>query len=230
VRLARIGPDGAFFNTPYNKETPMPELSDGYRSMLALAADLLRRLDETFERPEDWIDDDGAITAEGIVLIDELDAHLHPVWQREIGFWLRERFPNIQFIVATHSPFIPQAADEGAIFVLRPQAPEMNVVGLYQDEPSVSGWRVEQILHALFNLVETRDPETERKMRRHAELQARAAAGNLWENKELADLDVWLKTHLSPPGDTVEEMSRYRDIQRQVETLTQRLKGSGDHA
>lgn len=65
VELSRIDPDGAFFDTLYRAATAMPDLSDGYRSMLALAADLLRRLDETFERVEDWIGDDGKITAEG---------------------------------------------------------------------------------------------------------------------------------------------------------------------
>ena len=48
---------------------------------------------------------------EGVILIDEIDAHLHPAWQKRIGFWLKAHFPNIQFIVTTHSPFICQAAD-----------------------------------------------------------------------------------------------------------------------
>jgi energy-coupling factor transporter ATP-binding protein EcfA2 len=230
VRLARIGPDGVFFDTPYSRETLMPELSDGYQAMLALATDLLRRLDETFERVEDWINADGQIIAEGVVLIDELDAHLHPVWQREIGFWLKERFPNMQFIVATHSPFIPQAADADAIFVLRQQTPEGDRVAAYRDQPSVLGWRVEQILHALFNLAETRDPETERKMRRYAELQARIAAGSLWDRAELNGLIAWLDAHLSPPGDTLEEMRKYRDIQRQVEAFLQSRQESSSDA
>jgi predicted ATP-binding protein involved in virulence len=198
--------------------------------MLALATDLLRRLDETFERVEDWINADGQIIAEGVVLIDELDAHLHPVWQREIGFWLKERFPNMQFIVATHSPFIPQAADADAIFVLRQQTPEGDRVAAYRDQPSVLGWRVEQILHALFNLAETRDPETERKMRRYAELQARIAAGSLWDRAELNGLIAWLDAHLSPPGDTLEEMRKYRDIQRQVEAFLQSRQESSSDA
>ena len=49
------------------------------------------------------------------MLIDEIDAHLHIAWQKRIGFWLKEHFPNIQFIVMTHSPFVCQAANrEGA--------------------------------------------------------------------------------------------------------------------
>jgi energy-coupling factor transporter ATP-binding protein EcfA2 len=221
VELSRIGPDGAFFDTPYRTGTAMPDLSDGYRSMLALAADLLRRLDETYERVEDWISDDGKITAEGVVLIDELDAHLHPVWQRQIGFWLPEQFPKLQFIVATHSPFIPQAADLNALWVLRSDAMAPDVVSAYQDVPSVKGWRADQILNALFSVSELRDPETEGKLRRHAELQARQASGplNLSEANELSELAKWLSEHLSPPGDTSEQMAKYSAIKKQVDAF-----------
>jgi energy-coupling factor transporter ATP-binding protein EcfA2 len=232
VELSRIGPDGAFFDTPYRTDTAMPDLSDGYRSMLALAADLLRRLDETFERVEDWIDDDGRITAEGVVLIDELDAHLHPVWQRQIGFWLPEQFPKLQFIVATHSPFIPQAADANALWVLRSDPMVPDVVSAYQNIPSVKGWRADQILNALFSLSELRDPETERKMRRHAELQARQASGrlNLSEASELSELSRWLSEHLSPPGDTPEEMAKYSAIKKQLDVFLASNRKSGVHA
>src|SRR5690606_18158021 len=58
------------------------------------------------------------ITRSGVVLIDEIDAHLHPEWQREIGFWLKRHFPRIQFLVTTHSPLVCQAADPGGLFRL----------------------------------------------------------------------------------------------------------------
>ena len=232
VALSRIGPDGAFFDTPYRTDTAMPDLSDGYRSMLALAADLLRRLDETYDRVEDWISEDGKITVEGVVLIDELDAHLHPVWQRQIGFWLPEQFPKLQFIVATHSPFIPQAADTNALWVLRSDAMTPDIVSAYQDFPSVKGWRADQILNALFSLSELRDPETERKMRRHAELQARQASGllNLSEASELSELAKWLSEHLSPPGDTPEEMTKYAAIKKQMDAFLSSSRKPGAHA
>ena len=51
-------------------------------------------------------------------MIDEVDAHLHPTWQRRIGLWFREHFPNIQFIVTTHSPLVCQAAEHGTVFRL----------------------------------------------------------------------------------------------------------------
>jgi hypothetical protein len=85
-------------------ETSFQDLSDGYRSMLALSVDLLRWLTQAF--PEA----DKPLECPGVVVVDELDAHLHPDWQRRIGHWLRQKFPNIQFIVATHSPFLAQVA------------------------------------------------------------------------------------------------------------------------
>jgi hypothetical protein len=54
----------------------------------------------------------------GVILVDEIDAHLHPTWQRRIGLWFREHFPRIQFIVTTHSPLVCQAADIGSVFRL----------------------------------------------------------------------------------------------------------------
>ena len=57
--------------------------------------------------------------APAVVLIDDVEAHLHPVWQRRIGLWLTRRFPRAQFIVATHSPYVCQAADPGRLIRLR---------------------------------------------------------------------------------------------------------------
>ena len=54
----------------------------------------------------------------GVVIIDEIDAHLHVSWQRRIGSWLTSHFPNIQFIVTTHSPYICRSADLGALIRL----------------------------------------------------------------------------------------------------------------
>lgn len=52
----------------------------------------------------------GAVRLPGVVAIDEIDAHLHPSWQKEIGPWFTRCFPEIQFIVTTHSPIICQNA------------------------------------------------------------------------------------------------------------------------
>ena len=60
-------------------------------------------------------DSEDPMKEQGTVLIDELDIHLHPVWQRQIPGMLRKLFPNIQFIVSTHSPFIASGAGEDSV-------------------------------------------------------------------------------------------------------------------
>jgi energy-coupling factor transporter ATP-binding protein EcfA2 len=66
-----------------------------------------------------WAEDDSPrIMCSGVVLIDEIDAHLHVTWQKQIGPWLRAHFPNIQFIVTTHSPYICQSASPGGLIQL----------------------------------------------------------------------------------------------------------------
>lgn len=53
-----------------------------------------------------------------MVIIDEIDAHLHPTWQTKIGQWFTTNFPNIQFIVTTHSPLVCRACENGSIWRL----------------------------------------------------------------------------------------------------------------
>ena len=96
------------------KQIPFEHLSDGQRTMLGLFCDIARRAailnphlkGETTEKTS------------GIVLIDELDLHLHPKWQRAIVNSLTESFPNIQFICTTHSPFLIQSLHKGKLIEL----------------------------------------------------------------------------------------------------------------
>jgi predicted ATP-binding protein involved in virulence len=88
------------------------QLSDGERSFLAMLSDLIRRLvlaNPHLENP---------LLGKGIVLIDEIELHLHPKWQREIIENLKMTFPNIQFIATTHSPFIIQTLNNDELIVL----------------------------------------------------------------------------------------------------------------
>ena len=82
-------------------DTPLPvaQLSDGERGVLAMVLDLTRRLAQA--NPEMR---DPAAQAEAVVLIDEVELHLHPSWQRRIVKNLTETFPKCQFIATTHSP------------------------------------------------------------------------------------------------------------------------------
>ena len=80
------------------EEYALDQLSGGYRIMLALAADLARRMAQGNPHLDD------PLQSEVIVLIDEVDLHLHPKWQQHVLTDLTRTFPNTQFIVSTHSP------------------------------------------------------------------------------------------------------------------------------
>ena len=98
------------------------DMSDGYRSILSLTFELMRLLFTTSgaEAALASIDRDAAkIMLPGVVAIDEIDAHLHPGWQQRIGDWFVDRFPETQFIVATHSPIVCRAAaPRGSVWLL----------------------------------------------------------------------------------------------------------------
>ena len=89
------------------RAAPWSELSDGYHVFIALVADVARRAVMLNE-----FDGAGAPErVEGVVLIDEIDLHLHPRWQREALPRLRNVFPRLQFIVTTHSPQVLSSAE-----------------------------------------------------------------------------------------------------------------------
>ena len=100
---------------------PVEQLSDGFRSVLSMTFELLRGMvvaygDTVFL---DALDAEaGAVNLPGVVAIDEIDAHMHPAWQKRIGDWLVERFPMVQFFVTTHSPIICRSAAKGSIWRL----------------------------------------------------------------------------------------------------------------
>jgi AAA domain, putative AbiEii toxin, Type IV TA system len=119
ARLAEITPREVAFVDGGGFRIAVEELSDGYRSILSFTFELIRQLVLGYG-PEAVFRQDAPteIASPGVVLIDEVDAHLHPSWQRRIGFFLTKHFPRMQFIVATHSPLVCQAAVKGSIYRL----------------------------------------------------------------------------------------------------------------
>ena len=94
------------------KELIINQLSDGEKCLLAMVGDLARRL--TIANPES----EEPIHGEGIVLIDEIELHLHPQWQRRIIPALTKTFPNCQFIISTHSPQVLSHVQPEGIYIL----------------------------------------------------------------------------------------------------------------
>ncbi len=116
-----VSSDGVVFKDPNGSNLAINELSDGYRSILSLTFDLIRQMVSFFgykdvfrNLPKKGMN----IDLPGVVIIDEIDAHLHPSWQKRIGYWLTKYFPSIQFIVTTHSPLVCHAAERGSVWRL----------------------------------------------------------------------------------------------------------------
>jgi hypothetical protein len=128
------------------------DLSDGYQSAIALTIDILQAFSEIWPKMED---------AEGIVLLDEIGAHLHPRWQMRIVASLRKALPGVQFVATTHDPLCLRGLAEGEIVVMR-REPNGRIVQL-SNLPDPGEFRVDQLLtHRFFGLLDTFDPELEK--------------------------------------------------------------------
>jgi len=118
AKLMEVTSDAVTFVDGNGVALPVVELSDGYRAVLSMTFELIRLMASRFGEDRIFSADSTQLVAPGIVLIDEVDAHLHPSWQREIGPWLVKLFPAVQFIVTTHSPHICQTAESGSVWTL----------------------------------------------------------------------------------------------------------------
>lgn len=119
ARLENITSKEVMFVDGNGYRVPVEELSDGYRSILSMTFELIRQLAATYGPKRVFHPKDPTkVDVPGVVLIDEVDAHLHPTWQRRVGLWFREHFPKLQFIVTTHSPLVCQAAEVGTVWRL----------------------------------------------------------------------------------------------------------------
>lgn len=208
-----IEPDGVVFSRPGGPKIPLSAMGEGYRVMFALGVDIVRQLAD----PSGTLVRSGGaqrdlLNTPGVVLIDEVDAHLHPKWQREIGFYLQRVFPKVQFIVATHSPFVAQAASPGGILVLK-QNPKGDVE-LDDSLTTLRGVSATDILQSrAFDMDSVRDLETDTILQEHAELSALRDAGTLPKAKRrrLEELEGLLRDRPvpgEPESDAVAELDR----------------------
>jgi len=94
-------------------DIPLDQLSDGYQNMAAWIGDLLFRITSNFK------DYEKPLSARGLLLIDEIDLHLHPKWQRNLIDFIERKLPNFQVVASTHSPLTAQQAGEGELYALR---------------------------------------------------------------------------------------------------------------
>lgn len=141
---------------------PIPQLSLGYKTMVAWIIDFAAKLFYLFPNSPNPF-------AEPVIcLVDEIDLHLHPQWQRDIVEFLLRTFSGTQFIVTAHSPLIVQASAEANIILLKRSGDHVMVDN---DPEIVADWRIDQLLTSdLFGLPSARRTETASKIARRRAL------------------------------------------------------------
>lgn len=167
---------------PLRIRTPLNIVSSGFRSVLAMVCDIMAGLMNPEYNPTFGTLD----SALGVVLIDEVEAHLHPRWKMQIMKGLRRALPNMTFIVTTHDPLCLRGMCDGEVVVLQKTVNDNSVL---DDElpttvqaltalPNIDTLRIDQLLTAdFFQLYSTVEPKINQQMAHVADLLAKAQQG-----------------------------------------------------
>lgn len=198
----------------FDDDFVIDEVSDGFKSIIALASDIMQALSA---------DKSSYHSTQGIVLIDELGNHLHPRWRMQIVDSLRRAFPNLQFIVTTHEPLCLRGLAHGEVNVLvRDQQQEIRVLDS-KVLPDHNALRVDQLLTSdLFGLLDTIDPKIEKTYEEYYTLLSKNDRTIAEEDKvnelklQLADKDIL--------GTTPQEQVLYQAID---ETFAKGIREDG---
>jgi len=194
--LQEVTSDEVVFRDGNGCKVDINQLSDGYRSVLSLTFELIRQLLGAYGRKKVFIRDGDSVKPQievpGVVIVDEIDAHLHPTWQRRIGRWFTERFPKLQFIVTTHSPWVCQAAERGSVW-------RLPTPGVEDDGGRITGTELKRLIYGnvleaygteAFGSSVNRSESSKEKMLRLAQLNQKSLRSDLSETEQAELLDL----------------------------------------
>lgn len=132
-----------------NKEIYFEMLSDGYKSCIFILLGIIKEIEYRFTEMN-------AIDFDGIIMIDEIDIHLHPQWQAKLVKVLKETFPNAQIIATTHSPSVLQnATAEEIIPLYKDENGDVHIKELHLGEYGLQGWTLEEIMKDVMGMETT---------------------------------------------------------------------------
>lgn len=180
--------------TKHGKSIPFEDFSLGYKTVLSWSIDLAWRLFNKYSNSAN------PLAEPAIVIIDEIDLHLHPEWQSQIINNISKHFPNVQFIATAHSPLMVQSKINANFAVIKFVKDHVEIV----NEPgNIDGWRVDQILTSIyFGLDSARGPEYSQLLKRRNFLASKEKLSKN-ENKEYHEIVKRLSEF--PTGDTTEQ-------------------------
>ena len=197
------------FHTPYGWVS-VHQLGLGYKTLVAWMVDFASRL---FERHPN---SQNPLAQPAICLVDEIDLHLHPKWQRRVMRELTKHFPKTQFVVTAHSPLFVQSATDANVAILRREGDH---VVIDQSFKAIHGWRIDQVLTSdLFGLETARPPALDEAMRERKKIltKSRLTAN---DRKKLATLEAQIG--ILPTGETTEDIEAMDIIRRAAGRLKQ---------
>jgi energy-coupling factor transporter ATP-binding protein EcfA2 len=182
-------------------------LPDGLKSIMSWIADLLMRLDRI-----PWIDDTPPVKRPFLLLLDEIDIHLHPAWQRKLLPIVQKIFPNAQIIASTHSPFVVASAADATIISF--SVDDEGTATVDDSKSSQTGISYGAIIRSVFGIDSEFDIETERSFAAFHVAQERLLGGD-----ETARISLYgIAEELSLRSDEVREFVslELRQIERQL--------------
>lgn len=125
-------------------------LSDGYKSCISIIVGIIKEVEYRFP-------DISATDFDGIIMIDEIDIHLHPQWQAKLVKVLKETFPKAQIIATTHSPSVLQNAETEEIIPLyKDETGDVHIKELHLGEYGLQGWTLEEIMKDVMGMESTK--------------------------------------------------------------------------
>lgn len=193
-----------------DKMMPLRLMSSGYRSLVGMVADIAYRM--AILNPN--LRDNVVVETPGVIMIDELDLHLHPKWQWRIIKALQKTFPKVQFIATTHSPIIIASAENVNIINLYSgNEGNGNMDLLLQYRKSAKGWQIGDVLESYMK-TSGRDKDIIAKLTRLEELWDKKLRKNITdrEKREIEQLEDYLNANL-PEGDSSVEMAQLTPIE-----------------
>lgn len=198
---------GVWVATDYGR-VPLGRLSLGYQTVFAWTLDIAWRLLERFPNSSNPLEEPA------VVIVDEIDLHLHPRWQRDIRSHLTGHFPNVQFIATAHSPLMAQSSLGANLAVLRKMEDHAVILN---DPMIIKEWRLDQVITSdLFDLGSARPPEVEILMERRRELAEKSRLSAA-EKREFKDLETQVGG--LPTAETPEDQDAMEIIRRAAATL-----------
>jgi predicted ATPase len=199
--------------TQNDVDFPLKYLSSGLQSILFIFYQIIIRLSFFYKKDGNT---KNAFLKEGIALIDEIDAHLHPEWQRMVIKSLTELFPNVQFIITSHSPLVASSCSNEQIIKLFKENNEIKA----EHPKGTKGWLAEDILQEIMGVDSSRDIEVQNNINRVEELYIKKIQKNISKEEQIElEQKLYNLSELLPSTDPTLSILKYEALSKAIKGI-----------